>query len=145
MVEIRKLKNWEFMDFMNILYKIFPDRANPNLFLNLYEVFPDGFIVAVEDRKFIGFAVGTITYEEKGKIILIGVDKDYRNKGIGSKLLKRLLLIFSLKGINEVELEVRVSNSNAIKFYEKRGFKKKERMRGYYEDGEDAYIMVKSL
>ena len=128
MVEIRKLKNWEFMDFMNILYKIFPDRANPNLFLNLYEVFPDGFIVAVEDRKFIGFAVGTITYEEKGKIILIGVDKDYRNKGIGSKLLKRLLLIFSLKDINEVELEVRVSNSNAIKFYEKRGFKKKERM-----------------
>ena len=145
MVEIRKLKNWEFMDFMNILYKIFPDRANPNLFLNLYEVFPDGFIVAVEDRKFIGFAVGTITYEEKGKIILIGVDKDYRNKGIGSKLLKRLLLIFSLKGVNEVELEVRVSNSDAIKFYEKRGFKKKERISGYYEDGEDAYIMVKSL
>jgi len=144
-VELRKLKRFEFVDFLKILHKIFPERANPSLFLSLYEIFPDGFVVAVDGEKIVGFAVGVISQEEKGRILLIGVDEDYRNKGIGSKLLKRILLVLSLRGVREVELEVRASNVHAIKFYDKMGFRKKDRIRDYYEDGEDAYIMAKYL
>lgn len=144
-VEIRRLREDEFMKFMDILYRIFPDRANPNLFLELYEAFPDGFIVAIDNSKFVGFAVGIVTYNRKGKILLIGVDKNFRKRGIGSELLKRLVLMFSVKGINEIELEVRVSNRDAIRFYERRGFRKRERINGYYEDGEDAYIMSRYI
>lgn len=145
MVEIRRLRRTEFIEFMHILCRIFPERANPTLFLDLYEVFPDGFVVALDKNEIIGFAIGVVTHEHKGRILLIGVDEKYQNKGIGSKLLRGLLLTFFLKGITEVELEVRVSNVRAIKFYEKRGFRKKFRLDNYYEDGEDAYIMVKSL
>jgi ribosomal-protein-alanine N-acetyltransferase len=56
-----------------------------------------------------------------------------------------------LEGINgvisrktdEIYLEVRVSNETAVRMYEKRlGFQIKSRLRAYYRDGEDAYLMA---
>jgi len=42
-------------------------------------------------------------------------------------------------------LEVRVSNKPAISLYEKLGFKVLRVIRGYYSDGEDAYVMGRQL
>jgi ribosomal-protein-alanine N-acetyltransferase len=43
---------------------------------------------------------------------------------------------------DEIYLEVRVSNKSAVKMYENLGFKIKSRLRTYYRDGEDAYLMA---
>ena len=56
-------------------------------------------------------------------ILGMGILKEYRNKGIGTKLL--LITMNHAKkinGIEKVELEVFKSNINAIKLYEKNGF-----------------------
>jgi ribosomal-protein-alanine N-acetyltransferase len=59
-----------------------------------------------------------------------------------------------LEGINgvisrktdEIYLEVRVSNETAVRMYEKSlGFQIKSRLRAYYRDGEDAYLMALEL
>jgi ribosomal-protein-alanine N-acetyltransferase len=58
-----------------------------------------------------------------------------------------------LEGINgvmhkkgdEIYLEVRVSNTSAIKMYQKLRFETKSRLRSYYRDGEDAYLMALEL
>ena len=42
-------------------------------------------------------------------------------------------------------LEVRVSNQSAIGLYEKYGYEKYGLREHYYADGEDAYLMQKSL
>jgi ribosomal-protein-alanine N-acetyltransferase len=47
--------------------------------------------------------------------------------------------------VNEVYLEVRVSNEPAIRLYEKLGFRKVQRIRFYYLDGEDAWLMAKEV
>jgi len=49
------------------------------------------------------------------------------------------------KGCDEVYLEVRVSNEQAIRVYEKLGLETRSRLRGYYRDGEDAYLMAREL
>ena len=46
-----------------------------------------------------------------------------------------------MRGVNALTLEVRVSNTAAIKLYENFGLKSVGRRKGYYEDGEDALIM----
>lgn len=46
---------------------------------------------------------------------------------------------------SEVYLEVRVSNAPAIGLYTKLGYKIVSTLRGYYQDGEDAYIMARTL
>jgi len=39
-------------------------------------------------------------------------------------------------------LEVRCSNNDAVKLYEKLGFIIKQKLQTYYRDGEDAYLMA---
>jgi ribosomal-protein-alanine N-acetyltransferase len=46
---------------------------------------------------------------------------------------------------DEIYLEVRVSNDSAINMYERLGFFKKSRLRSYYRDGEDAFLMALEL
>jgi len=45
----------------------------------------------------------------------------------------------------ECYLEVRVSNTPAINLYSKLGFMIVKIMKGYYADGEDAYVMARKL
>ncbi|MCQ4350370.1 MAG: GNAT family N-acetyltransferase, partial [Sulfolobales archaeon] len=47
--------------------------------------------------------------------------------------------------VNEVYLEVRVSNLDAIRLYERFGFLKMKVLKYYYADGEDAYLMAVKL
>ena len=60
-------------------------------------------------------------------------------RGIGNLLFAEVEKIAS--GV--MTLEVRVSNTNAINFYTKRGFNKALIRKGYYSNGEDAILMVR--
>jgi ribosomal-protein-alanine N-acetyltransferase len=42
-------------------------------------------------------------------------------------------------------LEVRVSNDDAVGLYKRMGFEVERTVRGYYSDGEDAYIMSRKI
>ncbi|MFX1604225.1 MAG: hypothetical protein ACFFCK_12145, partial [Promethearchaeota archaeon] len=48
-------------------------------------------------------------------------------------------------GASEFFLEVRKSNTPAVSAYEKLGFEVSRVLRGYYRDGEDAYLMAKQM
>src|SRR2546425_837245 len=50
-----------------------------------------------------------------------------------------------IRRCDEIYLEVRVSNTGAIKMYERLAFEIKSRLRSYYRDGEDAYLMALEL
>jgi ribosomal-protein-alanine N-acetyltransferase len=50
-----------------------------------------------------------------------------------------------LRKADEIYLEVRTSNDSAIKMYERINFQTKSRLRSYYRDGEDAYLMALEL
>ena len=81
-----------------------------------------------------------------GHVISIAVLQEYRRRGIGSALMSEALKAFKEKyDVDAVYLEVRVSNQPAINMYEKFGFVKARIVKGYYRDGEDAYVMVKRM
>lgn len=56
--------------------------------------------------------------------IVTGVLEDYRGKGIGNKLFKKIFSWSSKAKISRIELKVREDNNIAIKLYEKLGFEK---------------------
>lgn len=79
---------------------------------------------------------------DEGQINNIAVLPDYRNRGIGSRLLDFAIETGKSMGVNSFTLEVRSSNIGAVKLYEKHGFEADGIRRGYYQDnGEDALIM----
>lgn len=97
--------------------------------------------VALKDDRYVGYIITCIDRPGQGHIVSIGVLSEYRGMGIGTSLM--CASICSLRGIvSSYILEVRVSNSIAIRLYEKLGFRIRSRLLGYYSDGEDAYLMA---
>jgi len=71
----------------------------------------------------------------------IAVERDYKKKGLGKKLLEFMLDIGKQKKVKEIFLEVRVSNAEGIGFYEGNGFKRIDIRKDYYSSPtEDAAI-----
>jgi ribosomal-protein-alanine N-acetyltransferase len=79
---------------------------------------------------------------EESHITTVAVAPEHLRKHIGEALLVRLLESCYENKIKYVTLEVRVSNTPAIKLYEKYGFKSLGTRKGYYQNNnEDALIM----
>jgi ribosomal-protein-alanine N-acetyltransferase len=93
------------------------------------------YLVAKDENKVVGY-IGIEKILDEKHIINLAVHPDYQGKGIGKRLLQQVL--------NDEEvffLEVRTSNETARKIYERLGFKVINIRKGYYADGEDAYVM----
>lgn len=102
---------------------------------------------AIMDNQVVGYIDFMITFSSC-TINLIAVKEEYRKKGVGNRLLGQLLKDCSAQKDEEVEfvtLEVRSSNANAISFYKKHQFQQVTVKKGYYDDGEDALYLVRSL
>ena len=103
------------------------------------------YFVYEEDSNVVGY-VGVWVIFEQAQITTLGVDTEFQDKGIGSKLLEYAINYADHQGCEVISLEVRVSNEKAIKLYENAGFINVNIRKGYYQDNnEDAYLMVKAL
>ncbi|MFW9795077.1 MAG: GNAT family N-acetyltransferase, partial [Candidatus Thorarchaeota archaeon] len=80
-----------------------------------------------------------------GHIVSVAVDYTQRNKGVGTALINAGMNGMIDYGASEFFLEVRKSNEEAVSVYEKLGYTVRRVLRGYYRDGEDAYLMVKQV
>lgn len=100
------------------------------------------YIVAKVEEEIVGFS-GIIDTVEQMEITNIVVKKNMRKKGIGNLLLKELILLS--KGKNNIFLEVNAKNINAIKLYEKNGFKNCGIRKKYYNGTDDAILMKLEL
>eukprot|EP00457_Paulinella_chromatophora_P010774 gb/GEZN01010890.1/.p1 GENE.gb/GEZN01010890.1/~~gb/GEZN01010890.1/.p1 ORF type:complete len:227 (-),score=33.57 gb/GEZN01010890.1/:522-1139(-) len=77
-------------------------------------------------------------------IMTLGVLAPYRNLGIGTKMLEKILAyVDKHKQIKQVFLHVQPTNQEAIKLYEKYHFKVSEHIQNYYKriEPKDCYIM----
>ncbi|MBW1981459.1 MAG: ribosomal protein S18-alanine N-acetyltransferase [Deltaproteobacteria bacterium] len=84
---------------------------------------------------------GYIVFSHEGHIVSMAVAPEYRRRGVGSRLLEEVEHRCAGRILH---LEVRASNSIAIRFYEQCGFEAVGRRKAYYHDGEDAFIMLKA-
>lgn len=100
-------------------------------------------IGAFEDNKVVGY-VNTVCIVDEVEINNVAVLKEYRRNHIADRLLKYALKQYpqALRAL----LEVRESNTPAIKLYEKLGFVKYGERKNYYsKPTENAVLMVKEM
>ena len=142
---IRKFQPDDMFSVIKIAHASLPERYNPTVFNHFYETFSDGFLVAEQYHKIIGFIAGLKTVDGIAKILMLAISQKYRKQGIGSALLTKFLKEILLKNIKQVELEVRTNNTTATNFYKKHGFNITDTITGFYQNGEDAYIMRKRI
>jgi len=62
-------------------------------------------------------------FSKKGYVSNLFVDEEYRNKGVGKKLLNASLKWLKDNKVKYISLEIHLENKTALKFYRKAGFK----------------------
>ncbi len=101
------------------------------------------YLVAKLNQQIVGFG-GIKMILEEANVMNIVVKKDFRNQGIGTLLLEKLIQLAKEKKSTSITLEVNEENYSAIHLYKKLGFKQMGSRKNYY-DGKDGYIMTKKL
>jgi ribosomal-protein-alanine N-acetyltransferase len=96
-----------------------------------------------EGAQLLGYLIIS-RYVDAWHVMNIATDPDHRRRGIATALLERLFELTANDGERGYTLEVRVSNEDAIRLYERLGFQARGVRRGYYTDNrEDALVMWK--
>jgi ribosomal-protein-alanine N-acetyltransferase len=122
----------------------FPFPFGEVLIGNIYYSAPELCYIFEYNEEIIGFLLGGYTaIPRQAHILSIAVLEQYRGKGIGRMILEYFLNSIKGLGYNNVKLEVNVSNTKAIKLYEEFGFRIESKIRKYYQDDSDAYLMIK--
>ncbi|MBQ8749253.1 MAG: ribosomal protein S18-alanine N-acetyltransferase [Clostridia bacterium] len=82
--------------------------------------------------------------EIEGEILRVAVKKQYRRKGVAKRMIRFLIEHLKANGYQQLYLEVKSTNEEAIKLYEHLGFMKFNERKHYYGSGEDAlnYILL---
>lgn len=118
---------WTVDDFLSEL--------NTNPYANYY--------ILEENKQIIAY-VGLWVIFEKAQITTIAVQSSYRGLKYSKVLMKFVDDLCVRNNVDQISLEVRISNIKAINLYEGFGFKKSGIRKDYYQDNhEDAYLMVK--
>lgn len=132
-----------------------PENYSTYFFMDLYERYPETFIVAEISGEIAGYIMcrietglpdfGLFGIAKRGHIISVAVLPKYQRKGIGGALIREAMVRMRQYKAKECYLEVRVTNTPAINLYKKLNFETSRTVRGYYADGEDATIMTRKL
>ncbi len=132
-----------------------PENYTDIFFADLFRRYPETFIVAEQDRKIAGYIMcriemglsnlGLSGVVKKGHVVSVAVMPEDRRRGIGEALVTSAMYGMRGYGARQCYLEVRVTNQEAIALYKKLGFDVTRTIHSYYADGEDAFVMSKSL
>ena len=149
---IRRVDSSDLISIMEINMKTLPEHYSDYFYESLLAELPEAFLIAQTGSKYIGYIMcksefgfsnfKKLGFVKKGHVVSVAVLDEYRNKGIGKALIEESNLGVKLRQCVEMYLEVRCSNNDAVKLYENLGYIVKQRLRSYYRDGEDAYLMV---
>lgn len=93
----------------------------------------------------VGFVFVITDENGAGHITTIGVAPEFRRRGLANKLLKHGEEALRKRLVSTVMLEVRVSNIAAQNLYRQFNYAVVQRLQKYYNNGEDGFLMVKSL
>jgi len=119
---------------------------NEETFKTCFQQGYKGWVLEVEN-KIVGFIIVSITYDEC-HILNICVNHEYQRQGYGKLLMEHMQDHAKTAGIAVIYLEVRRSNSRAIRLYEKMNFHLIGERKNYYptvSGHEDALILAKKI
>jgi ribosomal-protein-alanine N-acetyltransferase len=152
---LRKFAPDDLQSVMQINRETLPENYSDYFFMDLYERFPETFIVAELEGKVVGYImcrieVGLSNFGlggliRKGHVVSIAVLPKARRQGVAQALISAALQGMQFYKAKQCYLEVRVTNDAGVRLYKKLGLEVSRTVHGYYSDGEDAHVMTKKL
>ena len=101
------------------------------------------YMVLEIDKKVRGY-IG-LWINDNSEIINFYIDSEFRGLGFGDMMVDFAVRLCELSKVNNLSLEVRESNEVAKNLYKKHGFTFSHKRERYYDNGEDALVLIKSF
>ena len=140
-LEIRRMRNADLPRVMDIELATFTMPWSEATFRGLLRRKDSDLLVAESRGDLAGYAVFWAVLDQ-GELGNVAVHEKYRGKGIGRQLVQAVIDRADDRGVREIFLEVRQSNTQAQELYKTFGFVEVGRRRNYYlEPLEDALVM----
>ena len=143
---MRAMSEADLPQILQLEQRCFPESPWPKAEY-LYELNENPFSclrVLEEDGRIVGYIDWWILYD-KAQLANIAVDPDFRGRGYARAMLEECIRDANAKGCETLSLEARVSNAPALALYRSYGFIDAAIRKNYYENGEDAILMVLPL
>ena len=153
---IRRASIPDIVPVMEINLRTLPEHYSDYFYEAILSEMPEAFLVAeTGEGKAIGYIMCKIEhgfsnfkklgFVKKGHMVSVAVLHSHRKCGIGRALVEAAICGVRARNCDEFYLEVRCSNTGAVRLYEHLGFEVRQRLGAYYKDGEDAYLMSKAM
>ncbi|EAW09568.1 peptide alpha-N-acetyltransferase MAK3 [Aspergillus clavatus NRRL 1] len=106
--------------------------------------------MAMDDTKEKDYMVGVVVSKLephrggplRGYIAMLAVREEYRGRGIATRLVRMAIDAMIERDADEIVLETEITNTAAMKLYERLGFLRSKRLHRYYLNGNSAYRLV---
>jgi len=144
-VRVREFEAGDLEDVLGIEVDSFVAEAwDKRLFLEYFRKYPDLFFVARLGRRTVGYSIACAGLRS-AELVSIAVLARHRRQGVAQALLDHTAATLRAGRVKTWWLMVDVSNTSAIRFYEKYGFVETKRVKKYYSAGRDGWRMRLSL
>jgi ribosomal protein S18 acetylase RimI-like enzyme len=103
------------------------------------------FLVAEEGDRLVGEGIALVRQSRtgpSGRIYSLAVSPERRGRGLGRRLLQRMIDALRARGVRRIRLEVEAGNTSAAALYERSGFERGRTLAGYYGPGKDGVQMI---
>ncbi|MEI7668074.1 MAG: ribosomal protein S18-alanine N-acetyltransferase [Erysipelotrichaceae bacterium] len=143
---IRFMQETDINRILELEHALFQAPWNREQFLDELINNPFALYYVYEEEGLIIAYVGMWDNGDIAQITTLGVDQKYQNQGLGKKMMLYVIELCLSHHIENLTLEVRVSNAKAIHLYQALGFTIQTTRKQYYTDNyEDAYLMLKKI
>ena len=96
-------------------------------------------------HEIVGFAFVMVNENNAAHLTTIGVAPEHRQRRVAERLLEHVEQALRKREVGTIMLEVRVGNTAAQQLYQKSDYTIVQRIVKYYNNGEDCFLMMKSL
>lgn len=132
-VEVRNMEIDDLAPVYHLGEEVFTSDLYPYLYrtwdewevIGLYNTDPDYCLVAEIDEQLAGFILGTIINKSSwtyGYIIWLGVNPNFQRRGVGDKLVDKLVERMIEDGVRFMMVDTDPANTPAVKFFTRKGF-----------------------
>lgn len=104
----------------------------------------DDALVVEEEGRIVGFLLGFVTSAGTGYIHLVGIDNDYRRRGVGRRLYESFTARAQSRGAQRMKAITTPGNQASIEFHRALGYEV-ELVADYAGPGRDRYVFTREL
>lgn len=139
------MKNDDIFEVERLEKRVLKETLGASFFDQELNLNPFAYYYVYEHNKEIIGYIGLRIYDDICEVINFVIASLYQRQGYGQLIFDYILEEAKKRLVKTISLEVRKSNKQALNFYYKNDFYKENVRKKYYDNNEDALVLIRDV